>query len=138
MCKNIHQNSRYINHQYVPQRHLKIDWKSVSIRPEQLKQKSQLPICQTTKIQMNTKGNKERPGSTFKIPSTTKSPITTKPSNSQQPTKPLQRTYSIESMDSVTDRVVDSLNLEEIIKNYNTWNHLSVGKLISLVTFSNC
>ena len=65
---------------------------------------------------MNTKVNKERPGSTFKIPSTTKSPITTKPSNSQQTTKLLKRTYSIESMDSDTDRVVASLNLEEIIK----------------------
>ena len=69
---------------------------------------------------MNTKANKERQGSTFKIPSTTESPITTKPSNSQQPTKPLQRTYCIESMDSDTDRLVASLNLEEIIKNYNT------------------
>ena len=69
---------------------------------------------------MNTKVNKERPGSTFKIPSTTKSPITTKPSNSQQPTKPLQITYSIESIDSDTDRLVASPNLEEIIKNYNT------------------
>ena len=64
---------------------------------------------------MNTKVNKERPGSTFKIPSTTKSPIRTK-----QSTKPLQRTYSIESMDSDTDRIVVSLNLEELIKNYNT------------------
>ena len=64
--------------------------------------------------------NKERPGSTFKITSTTKSPITTKQSNSQQPTKPLQRTYSIESMVSDTDRLVASLNVEEIIKNYNT------------------
>ena len=90
------------------------------IRPEQLKQKSQLPISQTTKIQMNTKVNKEKPRSTFKIPSKTKLSITTKPSNSQQPTKPLQRAYSIESMDSDTDRVVASLNLEEIIKNYNT------------------
>ena len=69
---------------------------------------------------MNTKVNKERPGCTFKISSTTNSPITTKRSNSQPPTKPLQRTYSIESMDSDTDRVVASLNLEEIIKNYNT------------------
>ena len=70
---------------------------------------------------MNTKVNKERQGSTFKIPSTTKSPITTKPSNSQpQKKKTLQRTYSIESMDSDTDCVVVSLNLEEIIKNYNT------------------
>ena len=108
------------------------------IRPEQLKQKSQLPISQTTKIQMNTKVTKERPGSTFKIPSTTKSPITTKPSNSQLPTKPLQRTYSVESMDSDIDLVVSSLNLEEMIKNYNTLNHLIVGKLISSVTFLNC
>ena len=69
---------------------------------------------------MKTKVNKEKPGSTFKIPSTTKSPITTKPSNSQPPPKPLQRTYSIESMDSDTDHLVASLNLEEIIKNYNT------------------
>ena len=66
---------------------------------------------------MNTKVNKERPGSTFKIPSTTKSPIRTKQSNAQQPTKPLQRMYSIESMDSNTDRIVASLNLEKIIKN---------------------
>ena len=69
---------------------------------------------------MNAKVNKERPGSTFKIPSATKSLIRTKQSNAQQPIKPLQRTYSIKSMDSDTDRVVASLNLEEIIKNYNT------------------
>ena len=69
---------------------------------------------------MNTKVNKERPESTIKTPSTTKSPIRTKQSNSQQPTKPLQRTYSKESIDSDTDRLVASLNLEEIIKNYNT------------------
>ena len=69
---------------------------------------------------MNTKVNKERQGSRFKITSTTKSPIRTKQSNAQQPTKPLQRTYSIESMDSDTDHVVASLNLDEIIKNYNT------------------
>ena len=46
-----------------------------------------------------------------------------------------QSTYSIESMESDTDRVVASLNLEEIIKNYNTWNHLTVGKLTSSITF---
>ena len=90
------------------------------IRPKQRKQKSQLPISLTVNTQMNTKVNKERPGSTFKIPSTTKSPIRTKQSNAQQPTKPPQRTYSIESMDSDTDRVVACFNLEEIIKNYNT------------------
>ena len=122
-----------------PPKSIKDRLKNLSpIRPEQLKQKSQLPISQTAKIQMNSKVNKERLGSTFKIPSTTKSPITTKPSNSQPPTKPLQRTYSIESMDCDTDRLVASLNLEEIIKDYNTWNHLTVGKLISSVTFLNC
>ena len=104
-----------------PPKSIKDSLKNMSpIRLEQLKQKSHLSISQTTKIQMNTKVNKERPGSTFKIPSTTKSPITTKLSNSQPPTKPLQRTYSTESMDSDTDRIVASLNLEEIIKNYNT------------------
>ena len=122
-----------------PPKSIKDRLKNLSpIRPEQLKQKSQLPISQTMKIQMNTKVNKEKPGSTFKISSTTKSPITTKQFNSQQPTKPLQKTYSIESMDSDTDRVVARLNLEEIIKNYNTWNHLTLGKLISSVTFLNC
>ena len=107
-----------------PPKNFKDRLKNLSpIRPEQPKQKSQLPISQTVKIQMNTKVNKERPGSTFKIPLTTKSPITTKQSNSQQPTKPLQRTYSIESMDSDTDRVVASLNLEEMTKKYDTWNN---------------
>ena len=89
------------------------------IRPEQLKQKSQAPISQSVKIKMNTKVNKERPGSTFKMPSRTKSPIRTKQCNAQGSTKPLQRTYSIE-MDSDTDCVVASLNLEEIINTYNT------------------
>ena len=67
---------------------------------------------------MNTKVTKERPGSTFKIPSKIKSPITTKQSNSQQPTTPLQKRYSIGSMDSDTERLVASLNLEKINKNY--------------------
>ena len=40
-------------------------------------------------------------------------------------------------MDSDTDRVDASLKLEEITNNYNTWNHLSVGKLISSITFLN-
>ena len=104
-----------------PPKSIKDRLKNLSpIRPEQLKQKSQLPISLTTKIQINPKVNKEIQGSTFKISSTTKSPITTKESNSQPPTKPLQSTYSIESMDSDTDRLVASLNLEEIIKYYNT------------------
>ena len=66
---------------------------------------------------MNTKVNNERPGSAFKMPSRTKSAIRIKQCNAQGSTEPLQRTYC---MDSDTDRVVASLNLEEIINNYNT------------------
>ena len=62
---------------------------------------------------MNTKVNNEKPGSAFKMPSRKKSPIrANKQSNAQGSTKPQQRTYSIESMDSDTDHVVASLNLE--------------------------
>ena len=38
-------------------------------------------------------------------------------------------------MDSNIDRIVVSFNLEEIINNYNTWNHLTVGKIINSLTF---
>ena len=99
----------------------------------QLKQKSQAPNSQTAKIQVNTKVNKERPGRTFKMLSRTKSPIRTKQSDARI-NKTLTK-YSIESMDSDTDHVVAGLNLEEIIQNYNTWNHLTVDKLISSITF---
>ena len=52
-----------------PPKSIKERLKNLSpIRPEQLKQKSKLPISQTAKIQMNTKVNRERPGSTFKKP----------------------------------------------------------------------
>ena len=62
-----------------PPKSIKDRLKNLSpIRPEQLKQKSQAPISQTAKIQMNTKVNKEKPGSTFKMPSRTKSSIRTK------------------------------------------------------------
>ena len=40
-------------------------------------------------------------------------------------------------MDYDSDRVVACLNLEEILNNYNTWKHLTVGKLISLLNFYN-
>ena len=80
---------------------------------------------------MNTKVNNERPGSAFKLPSTkfhtvssaprTKSLIRmNKQCNAQGLTKLLQRSYSIESIDSDTDCIVSSLNLEELINNYNT------------------
>ena len=51
--------------------------------------------------------------------------------------KKLQRTYRIESMDSDRDYIVASLNLEEIINNYNIWNNLTMGKLIISFTFLN-
>ena len=57
--------------------------------------------------------------------------------NAQGSTKPLQRTYSIESMDIDTDCVVASLNLKEVLNNYNTWNYLTVSQPINLVTFLN-
>ena len=37
-------------------------------------------------------------------------------------------------MDSDTGRIFASLNLE-VLNNYNTWNYLTVGKLISSLTF---
>ena len=55
------------------------------------------------------------------MPSRTKSPIRIdKHCNAQGSTKPLQRTYSIESMDSDTDHLVSSFNLEEVLNYYNT------------------
>ena len=38
-------------------------------------------------------------------------------------------------MDNNTDHVVASLNLEEVLS--NTWNYLTVGKLISSLAFLN-
>ena len=40
-------------------------------------------------------------------------------------------------MDSDTDRILALLNLEEVLNNYNTWNYLTVGQLISLLSFLN-
>ena len=106
-----------------------------SIKPEQLRQKSPTPISQAEKIQMNDKVHNEKPGSAFKMPSRTKSPIKIKQCNTQGLTKLLQRTYSIESMNSDTDCIVASFNLEEIINSNNSWKHLTIGKLISSFTF---
>ena len=107
----------------------------------------QAPIGQAEKIQMNTKVNNERPGSTFKIPwtkfhttpstSITKSSIRiNKQCNAHGCTKPLKRTNRIESMDSNRDRIVARLNLE-VLNNYNAWNQLPEGKLINTLTFLN-
>ena len=40
-------------------------------------------------------------------------------------------------MDCNTDRIVASLNLEEVLNNYNTWNYLTLSQLISLLNFLN-
>ena len=72
-------------------------------------------ICQTGKIQMNTKMKNQE------VHSRTKSPIQiNKHCNAQGSTKPLQRTYCIESMNNDIDCIVASLNLEEVLNNYNT------------------
>ena len=90
----------------------------------------------------------ERPRDTFKLPpakfdaisspSRTKSPMgMNKHFNAQELTKSLQRSYSIESMDSNTDRIVVSFNLEGITNNYKIWNHLAVRKQMSSIPFLN-
>ena len=91
-------------------------------RPGYLKQKAQSPSGQ-----MNAKVISDRPGGTFKLPpakfdavpspSRNKSTMgMNKQSNAQGSTKSIQRSYSIESMDSDTDRIVACLNLEGIKK----------------------
>ena len=100
-------------------------------KPEQLKQKAQAPIGQARRVHTNTEVISEKPGGTFKllpakfnaVPSLsrTKSPMgMNKQSNAQGSTKSLQRSYSIESMDSDTDRIVSSLDLEGITNNCKT------------------
>ena len=59
---------------------------------------------------MNTKVNDERPGSAC---------------NAQVSIKFLQGSYSIESMDNDSGYVVVNFNLEDMVNNYNTWNHLT-------------
>ena len=100
-------------------------------KPGELKQKAQAPIGQAGRVNMNTEVISERPGGTFKLPpakldavpppSRAKSPMRIdKQSNVQGSTKLLQRSYSMESMDSDTDRIVASLDLEGITNNYKT------------------
>ena len=48
-----------------------------------------------------------------------------------------QNPYSIESMDSDTDSIVASFDLEGITNNYKTWNHLAVHKQMSSIPFLN-
>ena len=87
----------------------------------QLIQKAQAPIGQAWRVHTNTEVISERPGGTFKLlpakfntvpsPSRTKSLMgMNKQSNTQGSTKSLQRSYSIESMDNDTDRIVASLD----------------------------
>ena len=88
----------------------------------------------------------KRPGGTFKLSpakfdavsssSRAKSPMgIDKQSNAQGTSKSLQRSYSIESMDSDTDRIVASLDLEGITNNYKTGNHLTVCKQMNSILF---
>ena len=93
---------------------------------------------------MNTKVISEKPGGTFKLPpakfdavpspSRKKSPMgIDKQSNAQGSSKSLQRSYSIESMDSDTDRIVASLDVEGITNNYKTLINLAVCKQMSSI-----
>ena len=97
----------------------------------QLKQKAQASIGQAGRVHTNTEVMSGRPGGTFKLPpakfdavplpSRTESPMgINKQSNTQESTKSLQRSCSTESMDSNTDCVVVSFNLEGITNNYKT------------------
>ena len=112
---------------------LKIEMDSMTTikKPGELKQKAQDPISQAGRVNTNTEVFSERPGGTFKLspakfdafPSSSraKSPMgIDKQSNGQGTSKSLQRSYSIESMDSDTDRIVASLDLEGITNNYKT------------------
>ena len=111
----------------------------------QLKQKAQALIGQDGKIPANTEVISEKPGGTFKLPpainavpspSRTKSPMgIDKQSNAQGSTKSLQRSYCIEIIDSDTDCIVASLDLEGITNNYKTWNYLAVCKQMSSIPF---
>ena len=58
-----------------------------------------------------------------------------KQSNAQGTSKSLQRSYSMESMDSDTDCIVAILDLEGIMNNYKTWNHLTVCKQMNSILF---
>ena len=98
-------------------------------KQRQLNQEAQAPIGQAGRVHTNTEVISEKPEGTFKLPSAkfdavpspsrTKSPIgIDKQSNALGSTKSLQRSYSIESMDSDTDRIVASLNLEGRTNNY--------------------
>ena len=100
-------------------------------KPGELKQKAQAPIGQAGRVNTNTEVFSERIGGTFKLPpakfdavpssSRAKSPMgIDKQSNAQGTSKSLQRSYSIESMDSDTDRIVASLDLEGITNNHKT------------------
>ena len=99
-------------------------------KPGKLKQKAQDPIGQARRVNTN-KVISERPGGTFKLPpakfdavpspSRAKSPMgIDKQSNAQGTSKSLQRSFSIESMDSDTDCIFASLDLEAITNNYKT------------------
>ena len=93
------------------------------------KKHSPPPIGQAGRVNTNTEVFSERPGGTFKLPpakfdvapssSRAKSPLgIDRQSKCQGTQKSLQRSYCIESMESDTDRIVASLNLERITNNY--------------------
>ena len=112
---------------------LKIEMDSMPTikKPVELKQKAPAPIGQAGRVNTNTEVISERPAGTFKLPpakfdavpspSRAKSPMRIdKQSNAQGTLKSQKRSYSIENMDSDTDHIVASLDLEGRTNNYKT------------------
>ena len=100
-------------------------------KPGELKKKAQAPIGLAGRVNTNSEVFSERPGGTFKlspakfdaVPSSSRAKSLMgidKQSIVQGISKSLERSYSIESMDSDTDRIVASLDLEGITNNYKT------------------
>ena len=115
-------------------------------KPGEPKQKAQATIGLAGRVNTNTEVFSERSGGTFKLPpakfdtvpssSRAKSPMRmNEQSNAQGTSKSLQRSYSIESMDSDTNCIVASLDLEAITNNSKTWNHLTVCKQMNSILF---
>ena len=117
-------------------------------KPGEFKQKAQAPIGLAGRVNTNTSVQwKTRrhistapppPANFDAVPSSSRAKLPMgidKQSNAQGTSKSLQRSYSIKSMDSNTDCIVASLDLEGIMNNYETWNHSTVCKQMNSILF---
>ena len=119
--------------------------KLVSSKKRNNLNKLQSPIGVHLYLPISAKMNNERLESAFKILSTkflstsrTKSHIRMNSVMLTDWQNSFKEPNSIESIDNDTECRVASLNLEEVLNNYKTWNHLTVRKLISSLTFFKC